>query len=68
MRELRGKRWDERENLKLGDGGGCFISLFAPRIFSIWKESFQLSVIVEKLNISGEIEEVEMLENLKLGG
>lgn len=50
--------------MKLGDGGGCFISLF-----SIWKESFQLlSVIVEKLNISGEIEEVEMLENLKLGG
>lgn len=37
MRELRGKRWDERENLKLGNGGGCFISLFAPRIFSIWK-------------------------------
>lgn len=55
--------------MKLGDDGGCFISLFAPRIFSIWKESFQLlSVIVEKLNISGEIEEVEMLENLKLGG
>lgn len=55
--------------MKLGDGGGCFISLFAPRIFSIWKESFQLlSMIVEKLNISGEIEEMEMLGEFEIGG
>lgn len=55
--------------MKLGDSGGCFISLFAPRIFSIWKKSFQLlSMIVEKLNISREIEEVEMLGEFEIGG
>lgn len=30
MRELRGKRWNERENL---NGGGCFISLCGSFLF-----------------------------------